>query len=621
MSRIVSNGVPCVISAGNDGAAGLFYASAAASGRGVTAIGSVDSTKAPALLSNGSYTVNNTPNGFGFTPGGEFDTWATVSLPLWAVNFNTSDESNGCEPYPASTPNLASRIVLVRRGNCTFVQKVSNAVAKGARHVLIYNNIAGTSSITAPVRGALAVAMVTSQQGAAWIAELQAGKEVVVTLPNPVTASKVVADFDNNDTPGAVSSFSSWGPTFEVELKPQFSAPGGMILSTYPRNLGAYGVLSGTSMSCPLVAAVYALLINVRGTRDPKTLENVLASTARPITWKAGPGVPDSTLIAPVPQQGAGLIQAFDAAYTTTLLSHSSLSFGDSDSFAAVKQFTISNTGTKDVSYTLGHSGAAASYTFGTSASIVPASFPMELAAQYASVSFSPSGTFTIPAGQRRIITVTLTPPSGLVAKRLPVYSGFITIKASEGPASSLPYIGVAGKLRDAQVLSANGAWVSRASDSTNARVAENATFTLPPPGQANNTLFAGRTALPRVVFSLAFGSRLVRADVVPLSNCSTATKNATLVLGTKTIGSVEEFPSLWNPRNPPGDVSRLTWTGLLADGSYIQPGRYKIAFKALRINGNPNVEADYDKAESQTFRIQYASLPGKRRSAPRRAT
>ncbi|KAK5659770.1 hypothetical protein OQA88_981 [Cercophora sp. LCS_1] len=613
VSRIVANGVPCVVSAGNDGSSGLFYASTAANGRGVTAIGSVDNTLAPALLSNASYTVDNAPASYGFTPSGDFDTWAPVTLPLWSVNFDVSDPSNGCDPYPASTPSLQGKIVLVRRGNCTFAQKVQNAINKGAKHVLVYNNIAGTTSITAPVTGAMAVAMVTSQQGATWVKDLEAGKNVVVTLPNPQTAPKVIANFENAETPGFVSTFSSWGPTFEVDLKPQFSAPGGLILSTYPRALGSYGVLSGTSMSCPLVAAIYALVINVRGTKDPKTLENVLSATSRQILFKAGAGSANSSLLAPVPQQGAGIVQAYDAAYATTLLNTSSLSFQDTDFFQGTKQFTISNTGTKDITYTLGNNGAATGYTF-SAAGGLPATFPMQLVEQYATLKFS-TERFTIPAGQRKIITVTVTPPSGLDATRLPVYSGYITILGSDSSTPlALPYIGVIGSLKSVKTLLPDGGWIARSTDSTNARIGNNETFTLPAPGFANTT--QTRTGIPRVVFRLNFGSRLVRADVVPLSNCSSVAKKTTVVLGTKTIGQVEEFPGLWNPRNPAGDVARQTWTGLLADGTYAPAGKYKIVLKALRVNGNENNADDYDVAETQSFKITYAAAPaGKRRS------
>ncbi|KAK1756459.1 peptidase S8/S53 domain-containing protein [Echria macrotheca] len=614
VSRIVQNGVPCVVAAGNEGDSGLFYASTAATGRGVTGIGSVDNTLAPALLSIGSYAVDTgASKDYGFTPAGEFDSWTTVTYPLWAVNYDTSDPSGGCDPYPDSTPDLTNHIVLVRRGNCTFAQKVQNAVKKGAKHVIVYNNVAGVSSISAPVAGVLAVAMVTGTQGADWISDLKAGKTISVTLPNPVNVTKSIFEFVNTDSPGFVSGYSSWGPSFEMDLKPQFSTPGGMILSTYPRALGAYAVLSGTSMACPLAAAIYALMMDARGTKDPKTIENALSATSKPIRWQARPGDLNSTLVAPVPQQGSGLIQVYDAAYTKTLLSASSLSFGDSDALALSnsREFTISNTGSSAVTYGLSHTGAATGFTFATGSSLIPATYPggLEVSASYATITFSPASNFTIAPGARKVITVTAKQPAGLDAKRLPVYSGYISVSGSDGSSLVLPYIGAAGSLRATQVLTSDGGWVARNNDSTNLRVPDNTTFTLPPPGQANNTAYFGRTSVPKVVFTLAFGSKLVRADVVPLDNCTTSAKNATVVLGTKTIGSVDNFPSYYNVRNVAGDFAEVPWTGKLADGTYVQPGRYKLAFKALRIGGNPDVAADYDTAESQSFRVQYATL------------
>lgn len=45
-----------------------------------------------------------------------------------------------------------------------------------------------------------------------------------------------------------MNPWSSWGPTFELDMKPDISAPGGAILSTFPERLGGFAILSGTSM-------------------------------------------------------------------------------------------------------------------------------------------------------------------------------------------------------------------------------------------------------------------------------------------------------------------------------------------------------------------------------------
>ena len=95
------------------------------------------------------------------------------------------------------------------------------------------------------------------------LASLLQGSKVTVDITDPQIAPKFMLSTANTLTGGFLSTYTSWGPTWEVEVKPQFSAPGGYILSTYPLALGAYAVLSGTSMACPLTAAVYALVANV----------------------------------------------------------------------------------------------------------------------------------------------------------------------------------------------------------------------------------------------------------------------------------------------------------------------------------------------------------------------
>lgn len=602
VTRIVENGVPCVVSAGNDGAMGIFYASTAANGRKVTAIASVDNSITPALLSNASYTISGATESFGFTVG-EPGAWTGVSLPLWAVNFNATDSANGCDPYPDSTPDLSGNIVLIRRGTCTFVQKVTNAVAKGAKYVMFYNNVVGTATVSADVEGIKGVAMVTAEQGEKWIKALSGGSKVVVNMVDPATAGKFLTYFNNSATAGFLSEFTSWGPTFEVEVKPQFSTPGGMILSTYPRALGSYGVLSGTSMACPMAAAVYALLMNVRRTKDPKTLENVLSSTAHPNLFRAGGR--SNGLLAPVPQQGGGLIQAWDAAHATTLLSESSLSFNDTDHFNGVQTFAITNTGKKSVIYKLSNIGAATSYTFAADGSITPQPFPGELTADFASLAFAPND-FAIPAGQRKIITVTATPPKSVDAKRLPVYSGYIAVNGSDGSALSLPYLGVVGSMHSAPVLDASETLLARSRDTNNVPVPANMTFDLPPAGMINETAYRNTTVLPKLVGTLAMGSALVRVDVVPVSNCTTVAREAGVVFGTKTIGQPDGFPSLWNAR---GTFER-SWDGKLADGTYAPAGLYKFAVKALRIFGDAKVGSEYDAAETVAFRIRYLTAP-----------
>lgn len=71
--------------------------------------------------------------------------------------------NDGCDPLPESTPDLSSYVVLIRRGSCTFTQKVTNAAAKGAKYALIYNNVATPITIDT---GDFPAAAISAEDGA-----------------------------------------------------------------------------------------------------------------------------------------------------------------------------------------------------------------------------------------------------------------------------------------------------------------------------------------------------------------------------------------------------------------------------------------------------------------------
>ncbi|MFM1564606.1 S8 family serine peptidase [Helcococcus ovis] len=90
-----------------------------------------------------------------------------------------------------------------------------------------------------------------------------------------------------NENKGKVSSFSSWGPTPDLRIKPEITAVGGNIYSLAEDE--AYKNMSGTSMAAPQVAGASAIVKQYLKTRsdmpnDPDFIKLLLMNTATPIS-------------------------------------------------------------------------------------------------------------------------------------------------------------------------------------------------------------------------------------------------------------------------------------------------------------------------------------------------
>ncbi|HFI0259281.1 TPA: S8 family serine peptidase [Streptococcus suis] len=127
-----------------------------------------------------------------------------------------------------------------------------------------------------------------------------------------------------------VSGFSSWGPTVNLELKPEIVAPGEDVYATLNDN--RYGSMSGTSMASPIVAGASALLLpRIRQMTPPEgmtrmdLLRIILMNTATPlidVLDSSGHALENSPR-----QQGAGLLQ-IDRAFETDVILHHRLKGG-----------------------------------------------------------------------------------------------------------------------------------------------------------------------------------------------------------------------------------------------------------------------------------------------------
>lgn len=104
------------------------------------------------------------------------------------------------------------------------------------------------------------------------------------TISSPGTSKKVitVGSSDDDENRDLKRNYSSRGPTRECIIKPDILAPGSNIKSCRC-DINTYKVLSGTSMSTPIVSGAVALLLQAHPTLTPDDVKYMLKLSSESI--------------------------------------------------------------------------------------------------------------------------------------------------------------------------------------------------------------------------------------------------------------------------------------------------------------------------------------------------
>ncbi len=215
---------------------------------------------------------------------------------VYIPNFGSSADYQG--------KDVNGKIAVVNRGSIDFATKVSVAKDKGAIATVIINNDPTANDFNfrcsfGDLKPTIPVALVLFKDKKTFE---QAGSGQFTIVKDEV---------DDNPRAYTLSTFSSDGATYDLDLKPDITAPGDSIRGAIPpqekedkesRPYSTYEFLSGTSMSAPNYAGAQSVVLSKKAVelKDDadayndfrKTVDMRLMSTAHPMyDYDAAPEV------------------------------------------------------------------------------------------------------------------------------------------------------------------------------------------------------------------------------------------------------------------------------------------------------------------------------------------
>ncbi|MGD8201687.1 S8 family serine peptidase [Ornithinimicrobium sp. W1679] len=433
---LAREGVIVTASIGNSGDSGLHSAGAPGVGHDTIGVGSVDNV---AYRANMFLDAAGEPVPYGEATGAPpAPTSGTeVVVPVGAPG---SVEAQACTALPADVAAaVEGNVALIQRGTCAFHIKAVNAMDAGASGVIIYNNVAGAFSPTVAGTPAVTIPVVaiTRADGIALYDDAAAGDGTT-----SITWSDEQVEA-TNPTGGLMSTFSSYGTTADLTFKPDISAPGGSIYSTYPLEIQPYATLSGTSMAAPHAAGAAALMLEARPGLDNEELLLRLQNTSDVLTFNLAPGAISEA----VHKQGSGMIQVDEAIQAEVVASPGLIQLGQQlPGVSTTHEITLINEGSTSKTFDLGHAPGAASLGTANDFGWYGASAAVDMPA-----------SVTVPAGGTATVPVTITSPANGFT-----FGGYISFTDPDGIDYSVAYGGSAYDLQDVEVLAdmvdANGA-------------------------------------------------------------------------------------------------------------------------------------------------------------------
>ena len=351
-------------------------------------------------------------------------------------------------------------------------------------------------------------------------------------------------------------------------------------------------------MATPFAAGVAALIKKAHPDYNPFEIQSVMATTANPVKWDNGKGF-TGEFLAPVFQQGGGLLDAWKAVHSTTLFNVPSLSFNDTTNRPQQLKFNIKNTGTKAATYQFSHLGAGSGYVLSADE---PDHFTeADAVAVFANISISPQSAVVGPDESVTVsVAVTKEPELPEAATRGSYFGGYVVADAIEGSAEvnrlHLPYTGFGAPLAVVPIINTTASHLAvlNYSTSTTEEADDGRSFLC----SWNSTDLENPdhcevdkgTLYPAVI--LGFN---VQTQDMTLSVADAVTGREVFV------SSRSVSPDMYN-------WGYTYYNGV--DGNYtrLPEGNYVWRTRSLKLNADPNKEESWEIWESAKFNIRRTS-------------
>ncbi|KAI9478540.1 MAG: peptidase S8/S53 domain-containing protein [Benjaminiella poitrasii] len=648
--RLVSKGVHVVAASGNIGLNGIFLTASPASGKDVIAVGS---------------TMNNYVPGFIlkiYSKGNEIDipyrTFVNGALslhdklPILATSETLNQKEDACKELHK---NYNDSILLIHQGGCDSLKKIKHAKDAGAKAVVLYTNDRNvTAGFELLPTANLPVAFINNNDGELIFNVLKKlskrhndrkdkdkeenedkedgnGKDGANDEINDELSNTTMALFTNvltalraseNDL-DKMASFSSLGPTNELDLKPELVAVGANIFSTLPTYQTSYGFRSGTSFSAPYVSGSIALVLsNIKTDHSsPDLIKHMLMNFAEQVKKPISDiEYGDSPI-----RQGAGVVDVAQAikGFEQFHVSPAKLNLNDSAYFKSDHELTIFNHGSNHVSIQVAHlpSLTVTGYSVSANLSQEQGYTPVEPVGLYdvngsvANVIFrsTKNNVITIPGRQTAKVHVHFEPPNNeFSATSHVLYNGYLSFSTATTKAS-VPYAGMIGNMRDLPIL-------DRSTKPSPAAPFEFPSIGLP---SGNSTLdrdqighfhihYDSRSHIvaggPYVLVRLLTGTAIIQIQIVqdgqvvgdmPMTEDRRWVMRNTLQV---TEYSTAYYSWYWAGDYVPKDSSLEPET--TAEKKQVKSGNYQLKVRALRVFGYPEKEEDWDEWTSPRFKL-----------------